>query len=104
LIFKINIAGRLLDKEQTQLRTEILDSGFLHAITIISKANLNQPGESAVEGALLDVDTHRVQSMSPSEFKEGLNDFLEDIHSANKKIFFDLLSDFGLERLEPIYD
>ncbi|WP_374489806.1 TIGR04255 family protein [Zoogloea sp.] len=101
---KINIAGRPLDKEQTQLRTEIIDPDFLHAITIISKANLNKPGESAIEGVLLDVDTHRVQSMSPNEFKEGLNDFLEAIHSSNKKIFFDLLSDFGLERLEPIYD
>ena len=92
---KINIAGRLLDGEQTQLRTEILDSEFLHAITIVSKASLNKPGETVVEGVLLDVDTHRVQSMSTSEFKEGLDSFLDEIHAANKKIFFDLLSDDG---------
>lgn len=100
---EINIAGRPLDDEQTQLRTEILDSQFLHAITILSKAKLNKLGEKVVEGALLDVDTHRVQSMSISEFKERLDYLLEEIHTANKKIFFDLLSDDGLKSLEPIY-
>ena len=101
---EINIAGRSLSGEQTQLRTEIQDFKFLHAITIMSKANLNKPGEPTVEGAFLDVDTHLSQRMSTREFKDGLETFLDEIHAANKKIFFDLLSNDGLNSLEPSYD
>lgn len=99
----VTIAGRPLESEQVQLRVEVSDPKFLHAVTVVSKANFDKPGEAAAEGALLSVDTHRVECMSTSEFKDCLDVLLDEMHLANKQFFFNLLSDDGLKKLEPVY-
>lgn len=100
---KIELAGIQLDDEQIQLRVEIPDEPFIHGVSVVSKANLSKPGQSPISGALLDVDTHRVYAMSTADFHAGLSDLLDEIHAANKRIFFDLLSESGLHNLEPVY-
>lgn len=104
-VFNLNlkIAGRDIEKESTQLRIELEDGDFTHAITVVSKANLNSPGADPSEGALLDVDTHFLKAVSKIDFKNDLDSLLDKIHSANKSFFFSLLSDDGLVRLEPVY-
>lgn len=99
----LQVAGRNIEKESTQLRIELVDGDFTHAVTVVSKANLNVPGVAPSEGALLDVDTHFLKAVSKLDFKNKLDSWLDNIHAANKSFFFDLLSDDGLARLEPIY-
>ena len=100
----VKIAGRELSAEPTHLRTEIKDGPFLHATSLFSQATVTGNNEELVDGAVADVDTHRLQKISIEDFLQDLSVYLEEIHSANKKFFFALLSDDGLKKLEPIYD
>lgn len=100
----IEIAGRKLSNQATQLRTEISEPPFLHAATIISPATAQQPDGTTYTGSVVDVDTHRVETMSVKDFLQNLPTLLDAIHTANKEFFFDLLSKNGLEELEPTYD
>ncbi|MBU9185290.1 TIGR04255 family protein [Burkholderia multivorans] len=104
--FQINIeiAERKISDQPTQLRTEIAEPPFLHATTIYSPATANKVDGTKVQGALVDVDTHRIERFSVEAFLRELPQLLDAIHSANKEFFFALLSDAGLQELEPRYD
>lgn len=102
---KLEVAGRILDQEVTQLRTELKEPPFLHVATIISPATVQRPDGMKVNGSVVDVDTHRQQEFaSVKDFTRQLPELLEEIHTANKEFFFDLLSDSGLKELEPHYE
>ena len=57
-----------------------------------------------IDGALVDVDTHRIESFTVNDFLKQLPELLDQIHAANKTFFFDLLSEAGLKELEPVYE
>lgn len=98
------IANRKLTTESTQLRTEIVSNSFIHAVSIVSKATIASGDRTGKEGAVVEVDTHRIEKFTKQEFLENLSDLLDEIHIENKTFFFDMLSDEGLKRLEPKYD
>lgn len=104
LQLQINIAGRQISNQVTQLRTEIVDASFVHAVTIISHATATQPNKPSIDGVVVDVDTHMVQTIRLQEFLAQMPDLLEKIHTSNKMLFFDLLTDTGLRELEPVYE
>lgn len=102
---KLEVAGRVLDQEMTTMRTEIKESPFLHATTIVSPATVQQSDGTKVTGSVVDVDTHRQQEFAVvKDFIQQLPELLEEIHTANKTFFFDLLSESGLKELEPRYE
>jgi uncharacterized protein (TIGR04255 family) len=101
---EIDIAGRKIKDQATQFRTELVEPPFLHAVTIISSVVASPPNQPPLTGALLDVDTHRIETYSVEDFLAALPTLLEEIHTANKALFFDILSNEGLSKLEPIYD
>ena len=101
---QIEIAGRKLTDQSTNIRTEIVERPFLHATTIISPAIANNSDGTVMgSGVVIDVDTHRVEKFETKEFLEKLPQLLEEIHLSNKLFFFDLLSEAGLQELDPIY-
>lgn len=100
----IEVAGRKLSSQATQIRTEIVEAPFIHATTILCPAKATQPDGMISDGAVIDVDTHRVEKFAPRDFLAQLPQLIEQIHSANKAFFFDLLSEAGLKELEPSYD
>jgi uncharacterized protein (TIGR04255 family) len=100
----IEIAGRKVSNQTTHLRTEIVEPPFLHAVTIMSPATATKPDASTVDGVLVEVDTHRIERFTVNDFLTQLPALLEEIHIANKTFFFDLLSEAGLQELEPQYD
>lgn len=100
----VDIAGRKLSNQSTQLRTEITEPPFVHAVTIIAPATVMPQGGVATNGIFVDVDTHRIEDFTVGNFLAQLTQLLELIHSANKVFFFELLSDTGLNELEPQYD
>jgi hypothetical protein len=63
-----------------------------------------QPDGVAFDGVLVDVDTLRIERFTLNDFLTKLPALLEAIHTSNKTFFFDLLSDTGLQELEPIYE
>lgn len=100
---QIEIAGRKLTDQATQLRTEILEPPFLHAASIVSPAIATDPSGASRQGVVVDVDTHRIENFDVKVFLEQLPELLDVIHSANKAFFFDLLSEAGLQELDPQY-
>jgi uncharacterized protein (TIGR04255 family) len=104
--FKLNIdiAGRKIQDQATQFRTELVEKPFLHAITVISSAVVTPPNGPPATGSVLDVDTHRIETFTVPDFLSALPALLEEIHTANKTLFFDILSYEGLEQLEPVYE
>jgi uncharacterized protein (TIGR04255 family) len=104
LQLQIDIAGQRLSNQVTQLRTEIIDSPFVHAVTIFSHATATRPDKPSSDGVVVDVDTHMVQTILLQDFLVQMPDLLESIHTANKGFFFNLLTDSGLKELEPAYE
>ncbi|MFP3586377.1 TIGR04255 family protein [Paraburkholderia sp. SIMBA_055] len=103
----ISVAGRSLSKQgsqSTQLRTEIVEPPFVHATTVVAPATATTAVGAPAHGTFVDVDTLRIQDFSVDEFLGQLRQLLDEIHSANKLFFFELLSDTGLQELEPQYD
>jgi uncharacterized protein (TIGR04255 family) len=101
---RLEIANRVLDQEATLLRVELKEPPFLHAVTIASPAIIQRPDGTKANGSVVDVDTHRQQEFAVArDFTEQLPELLEEIHTANKAFFFDLLSNSGLKELEPHY-
>ncbi len=101
----ITLAGHKLEKEAFQLRIEIPKDGFINAVHIISSAKATiHTGESR-EGLVVDVDT--ISNQKFSSIEDFLVDFekkLSVIHSVNKEIFFDCLTENTIELLRPIYE
>jgi hypothetical protein len=101
---QIELAGQKLTNQAIQIRTELVSQPFLHAITVLSSAVAQDLGGVTNEGALVDVDTHRIEKFATTDFLSRLPQLLDEIHDANKSVFFSLLSDAGLNELEPQYD
>jgi len=99
----IDVAGRKILDQNTQLRVELVEHPFIHAVSLISDAMVNRPDQSAMRGSVIEVDTHRVENFSVTDFFDNLTEFLDSMHDANKRLFFDLLNENGLNTLEPKY-
>jgi uncharacterized protein (TIGR04255 family) len=99
----LQVAGKTLSHQPTQLRTELTEPPFLHAVSIISDATVVKPGETPVRGSVVEADTHRIESLTVAAFLENLENLLNQMHESNKSLFFDLISPDCLKELEPIY-
>lgn len=91
--------------ENTVLRVEIPRLNFLHAVQVMTSASIQSVSLGTRSGAILDVDTLSVAPVaSISAFATELSNLLDEIHLANKQIFFECLSTSGLKNLEPKYE
>lgn len=101
----LQLGAHTIAREATQIRTEIHEKPFIHAVTVLTAATVHRPDGSKSDGSIVDVDTHRVQEFADvAQFVNQLPELLEEIHDANKQFFFACLSNAGLEELEPIYE
>ncbi|MDH4418905.1 MAG: TIGR04255 family protein [Acidovorax sp.] len=91
--------------EILNIRCEIPDGEFLHAVTILTNAFVKYPEASQLEGAILEVDTHRIEEhLDRTALLERLPSLIDAMHDSNKKFFFSCLSEQGFLELEPQYD
>lgn len=91
--------------ENTNIRVELLSGSFLHAIQIMTSATIQSPNMPERVGAVLEVGTvQQDPELDVSRFIRNLPGFLDEIHNANKEIFFECLSKEGLSKLEPQYE
>ena len=99
----LSVAGRNLDRQPVQLRTEIKDDPFVYILQIASPAYVVISGNDQHEGTLVDIDTiHNVESNT--DFWSVMNERLNEAHSRSKRLFFDLLTPEAEARLEPVYE
>lgn len=105
LNLKIDIADHTLADEPFQFRIEILKDEIIHVVQLVSSAKAVLHTGVVKDGLIVDVDTLAVlKDTSLSSLVQGIDDKLEVIHTANKKMFFDCLNHETLTTLEPIYE
>lgn len=101
----VDLGGDSINSQSLNLRVEIPQENFIHAVQIFNHADLVDPVGHKHIGSILDVDTVcNLSNCSLAEFQDGLSDKLDKIHLANKHFFFKCLSDEGLLALDPVYD
>jgi len=101
----LRLGKHQLSAENTMIRIEISRPPYLHAVQIMTLANIQAPGMVGRSGAVLDVDTLVVESFG--DVPTLLADFaarLDAIHWANKEVFFESLNNTALEELGPSYE
>jgi uncharacterized protein (TIGR04255 family) len=101
----IQIGDQKLSRENFQLRVELPRGDKMHVIQAISSANAQLMNGEFRSGSMLDVDTIFAGSPLPKDaFISRLPDLADDLHRANKELFFECLSEAGLRHLEPSYE
>lgn len=93
-----------LRDENIVLRVEIPRDGFLHAISIATRADAQLESGVLISGAVLDVDTIQQDAAALSSLFVKAPAQLDAIHQSNKEVFFGCLSPSGLTALEPVYE
>ena len=92
-------------EELLNIRCEVPDGDFLHAVTILTSASVKFPNQDERNGAILEVDTLRIEEHHDArEFLDRLPNLLESMHESNKKFFFSCLSPAGISELDPQYE
>lgn len=104
LTFKLNFNDRDINRKTLQVRAEIPFDNGVHILQIVGQVKggiLNGP---SFEGVMLDVDSIRLTQGGPAgEVFAALSDQINDLHYLNKELFFEMLTDKCLERMEPEY-
>src|SRR5690606_32312128 len=91
-----------ISSEPAQVRTEIVDGDVTHMVQVISPAEVTfGDGGETLRGVLLEIDS--VRHMAPGESWSVVEDELDAIHSACKRMFFSLLTAETLDLLGPIF-
>jgi uncharacterized protein (TIGR04255 family) len=90
-----------LTTELVHLRTELRENGFLHIIQIISPGQAVLLTRERFEGVLIDIDT--VYQREAREFWLDFREQLNRAHQLNKSLFFRLLTEETIDKLEPEY-
>jgi uncharacterized protein (TIGR04255 family) len=83
------------------LRSELREEDLIHIIQIVSPARVVLPGGEKLAGVLLDIDT--ICPLEEGESWDVLENRLEGVHAASKRMFFGLLTAETLRALEPEY-
>lgn len=100
----LRIGNHAVRAENTVIRVEIPRAPFVHAVQMMTTANIQSSPNGMRVGAILDVDTlTATPSLDVASFVSALPTLLDDIHLANKQMFFQCLSENGLNNLEPQY-
>jgi uncharacterized protein (TIGR04255 family) len=99
----IKMGGYELAAKPVQLRTEIKENDLTHIIQIISPAEVELPGtEGRLKGVLVDIDS--IKPMRDDESWDALQQRLDDVHVACKRMFFSILKPETIEALDPEYE
>lgn len=100
----MRLGDQVLTNQNLQLKVEVTRDGFTHGVQVVTSATVQLFDGTSRTGTLLEVDTIRDGSPTPiAEFLSGFPRFAEEIHDANKALFFECLSDEGLNNLGPEY-
>lgn len=104
----IDIHKNRITTENLSLHVELPDESYMHIVKIATSATIAQVEAPSVtkKGLLIDTDTICTLNnpLLPEEFLQNHEKLLDEIHVANKDLFFRTLSQHGIEYLEPEYE
>jgi uncharacterized protein (TIGR04255 family) len=102
LNIELKVGSHEISTLPLNLRTEIQEGPLVHVVHILSPAEASLQGDSKkLAGVLLDIDT--IRPIGERESWDVLGNDLDEAHSASKAIFFSLLTEKTLLKLEPQY-
>lgn len=89
----------------TTIRTDIQRGNYSHTVQIATSASMSILTAAPKTGSILDIDSSILKvQRDPAVFFQKLPEIADDLHSENKKLFFELLSVDGLNNAGPIYE
>lgn len=97
---KISLKETEIPYKETSIKTVFSDGDCYSTIMIFNEAQLNNVNP-VKKGSVIDIDTF---SVNCKHFFEDSHTFLEEVHSAEKKVFFDLLTKDYLNSMQPEYE
>ena len=107
LLSKINVNldvnGKAITDEVTNIRTEIRDIGMLTVLQIGNMVGIKSNGANFT-GSVIDIDCITNMNEPIDSFKTKYKDIIERSHDAEKKQFFGLLNDEFLKLFHPEYE
>lgn len=98
---EVNLVGKKLINESTNLRTEALDEDFIKILQIGNSVTMVK-GNKSFSGSVIDIDI--LCNIKDSKlFLENYEEVIEKAHNKEKELFFSLLKDSFLEEFNPSY-
>lgn len=94
--FEVKMAEEQINYRNTVIRTEIEHESFLSTLQISNNASLNNES-----GSIIDIDTFKVNDLK--NFFSIVEDLLNRGHEEEKTLFFSLLKESELKKLNPQY-
>jgi hypothetical protein len=84
---------------------EIASGNYIHGLLLGSPAQARGLDGVTKQGMIISVDTVSNREIPDlTELVTQLPNRIDEIHTCNKQMFFDCLTDGGIEKLEPEYD
>lgn len=81
------------------------NSEFIQFIQIVSDVEVSVRNIGERKGTIVDIDTIKELGNLPiSSFLNEINKNLDNLHQSSKELFFNLLTENGLNQLEPRYE
>jgi uncharacterized protein (TIGR04255 family) len=97
--FEVKLKNKPLKDESTNLRTEILDEGFIKVLQIGNALNIIRNNKNTT-GSIVDIDC--LYSIHDGlDFFKIYRQIVEKAHNKEKELFFSLLEDSFLKELKP---
>jgi uncharacterized protein (TIGR04255 family) len=101
----VGLANQSLENENFQLRIELQRNSLTNVVQIASGVTVSLMSGLKKTGLMIDVDTVQLNlNLSADDFRSTLSYTLETMHTANKAVFFDILTAQTISSLEPSYD
>lgn len=98
---EIRMNGDRMNLRNTVLRTEVEKNSFFNTLQIANNAT-NTANNRSISGSIIDIDTFKNYS-SDISFEGIYQDEIETAHNTEKEIFFELLKEEFLNKLNPTY-
>lgn len=97
---KVSLDGSEIPYIETAIKTKFVNGNYESTVNILNNANLNN-AQSKRLGSVIDIDTCTIYC---DNFFANVSQYMDDAHSAEKAIFFNLLTDDLINSLNPTYD
>lgn len=97
---QIFLSGNSIPYHETALKTKFIDGKYESTVNIINNATLNSINGNRL-GSIIDIDTYSIRCES---FFDMISTYMDEAHSAEKSIFFNLLTEELIAELKPTYN
>lgn len=102
---KVEVAGRIVSTGKTLLRTSFSADGLSNDLQLFTPFDGDVAGRGKLQGIAIEVETAMAREILVAHpVLDALPELLDRLHGANKSVFFDVLTEEIVAKLEPVYE